>query len=63
MKNYYTLVDGYNYDIKYNNNFFIEIDHNVYELIKNKMFEKIKENLTLLNEGIILISQISNRIK
>ena len=62
FKYYVSLLKGFNNDIIHYNNTFLEMDDHLYNLIKNEIFEKIKEIITLLNEGIILIEEKSKRI-
>jgi hypothetical protein len=59
---YVSLIKGFNSKILFHNNMFIDFNDDFYDLIKNKLFVKIKEILALINEGIILIEEKLERI-
>ena len=59
---YVSLIKGFINNILYHNNMFIDLNDDFYDLIKNKLFVKIKEILALINEGIILIEKKLERI-
>ena len=59
---YVSLIKGFNSKILFHNNMFIDLNDDFYDLIKNKLFVKIKEILALINEGIILIEEKLERI-
>ena len=62
FKIYVSLINRFNNKISCYNDFFIGMNDDLYDLIKNKLFIKIKEIFTLINEGIILIDEKSERI-
>ena len=62
FKIYVLLINGFNKEILVHNDLFIGTNDNLYDLIKNNLVIKIKKIFTLINEGIILIDEKTERI-
>jgi len=62
FKSYVSLINIFNSQILCQNDYFIGVNDDLYNLIKNKLVLKIKEIFTLINEGIILIDEKAERI-